>query len=95
MELMRRITKYTRQDYKTSEGTLSKFKTNPVVKKIQSYGNKWIKHVRRMDRDRLPHLIVKYQQCGKRSQRTTPQKTSRQLMGPEQVRRPKTMQAKW
>jgi len=25
-------------------------------------------HVRRMDRDRLPHLIMKYQPCGKWSQ---------------------------
>ena len=33
MELMRRITKYTRQDYKTSEGILFKLTTNPVVNK--------------------------------------------------------------
>ena len=60
--------KYTQQDYKTSEDILSKLKTNPVVKKIKNYGNKWIQHVQRMDRDRPPHLIVKYQPCGKRSQ---------------------------
>jgi hypothetical protein len=64
MKLMRSITKYTRQDYKTSEGILSKLKTNPVVKKIQNYGNKWIQHARRMDRDKLPHLIAKHNRVG-------------------------------
>jgi hypothetical protein len=32
MKLMRTVAKYTWQDYKTSEGILSKLKTNPVVK---------------------------------------------------------------
>ena len=68
MKLMRRVTKYTRQDYKTTGGNLSKLKANPVVKKIQNYGNKWIQHVGRMDGNRLPHLIVKYRPCGKQSQ---------------------------
>jgi hypothetical protein len=30
---------------------LSELKINPVVKKIQKYGTKWIQHVQRMDRD--------------------------------------------
>ena len=50
MEFMRR-TKYTRKNYKTMKIVLSEFKINPIVKKIQNYGNKWIQHVRRMDRD--------------------------------------------
>ena len=44
-----------------------KFKNNAVMKKIQNYGNKWVKHVRRMDGDRLPRLTVKYQPFGKRN----------------------------
>ena len=44
---------------------LHKLKINPAVKKIQNYRNKWIRHVRRRDRDRLTHLIVKYQPFGK------------------------------
>ena len=69
MKLMRRITKYTRQDYKTSEGILSKLKANPTVKKIQNYGNKWIQHVRRMDRDRhTATLNCEISTYGKRSQ---------------------------
>jgi len=42
--------------------------------------------------DRLPHLIMKYQPCGNEA-KDDPSKTSRLLMGPEQVTRPKTLQA--
>ena len=62
---MRRTAKCTWKDYKTNE----ELKINPVVKQIQNYINKWIQHFRRMDRDRLPHLVMKYQPCGERSQR--------------------------
>jgi hypothetical protein len=72
MKFMRNGAQYTRQGYKTSEDIFSELKINPFVKKIQNYGNKRIQHVRRMDRDRqtdrLPHLIMKYKPCGKRSQ---------------------------
>jgi len=59
--------KYTWQNYKIHEDILSEIQINAVVKKTQDYGNKWVKHVRRMDRDRLPRLIVKYQPFGKRN----------------------------
>jgi tRNA/tmRNA/rRNA uracil-C5-methylase (TrmA/RlmC/RlmD family) len=57
--------KYMWQDYKTNEDILSELKINPVEKKLQNYRNKWILHVWQMDRDRLIHLIMKYQPCGK------------------------------
>jgi hypothetical protein len=59
MKFLRRTSKYTWQDYKTMEDMLSELKANPFVKKIPSHRNKWIKDIRRMDRDRLPHLITK------------------------------------
>jgi hypothetical protein len=43
--------------------------------------------------DRLPHLIMKYQLCGKQKPRTTTQMTSRMFVGPEQVTTHKTLQA--
>ena len=46
------------QGYKTNEDSLSELKTNPVVKKIQNYINKWMQHVQRMDRDRLTYLLT-------------------------------------
>jgi len=46
------------------EDILSELKNNPVSKKIQNYRNKWIQHVRRMDRDRQAATIIKYQPRG-------------------------------
>jgi hypothetical protein len=71
MKFTSRITKYTWQDHKTNEDILSELKINPLVKKIQIWINKWIQHIQRMDGDRLPHSVMKYQPCGKRSQRLT------------------------
>jgi hypothetical protein len=36
---------------------LSELKINPVTNKIKNYRNKWIQHVRRMDKDRLPATL--------------------------------------
>ena len=47
---------------------LNILKINPVVKKIQNYTNKWIQDIRKMDGDRLPQLIMKYQVFGNRNQ---------------------------
>jgi endonuclease I len=49
---MRRTTKYTWQEYKSVDDILLEFKINTVVEKIQNYRNKYVQHVRRMDRDR-------------------------------------------
>jgi len=62
MKYMRRLVKYSTQGYRINEDILSKIKVSPVVEKIQNYRNKCL-HVRRMVRDRLPHLILKYQPC--------------------------------
>jgi hypothetical protein len=42
MKFMGRTAKYTWQDYKINEDILSELKINAVVKKIQSYRNKWV-----------------------------------------------------
>jgi hypothetical protein len=49
--------KYIRQDYNITEDILSELAIHPVMKKILNYRTKW-KHFQRMDRDRLPHLIM-------------------------------------
>ena len=94
MKVMRRITKYTRQNYKTTGGNLSKLKASPAVKKIQNYGNKRMQHVRRMDRDRqTTTLNYEISTMWETKPRTTLQKTSRLLMGPEQVTWSSALQA--
>jgi len=68
MKLIRTRAKYPRKGYKTNEHILLALDINPVVTKIENYRNKLLQRVRRMDRDRLPHLIMEYQLCGKRIQ---------------------------
>jgi len=46
-------------------------KINPIVSKIQNYGNTSIQYFRLVDGDRLPHLAMKYQPYGRRSQGRT------------------------
>jgi hypothetical protein len=41
MKFMRRKAKYTWQDYKKMK-IFSELKINPVVKKVQNYGNEWV-----------------------------------------------------
>jgi hypothetical protein len=65
------MTKHRWQNYKTNEHILSELKINPVVKKMQNYITKWVKYIRRMERGRLPCLIVIYHPCEKRSQERT------------------------
>jgi hypothetical protein len=42
MQFMRRTAKHTWQEYKINEEILSELIINPVTKKIQNYGNKWV-----------------------------------------------------
>jgi hypothetical protein len=89
MKFMRGKGKYTWQDYKTREYISSELKKiNPVVKKIQNYRNKWIKHVRQMDT-----LNYEIRTMWETKTTTAAQETSRLLMGPEQVKRPNSLQA--
>ena len=78
---------------KTNEDILSELKITPVVKKIQKYRSKWIQHVRQMDRDKTAPLNYEISTMWETKPRTTPQKTSGQLMGPKQVTWHKTLQA--
>ena len=89
---MRRTAKYKWQDYRTKEDVLSELKINPVLNKTQNYRTKWVRHGRQMDRDKLPHLIMKYQPFEKRCQ-GRPQMNVLSILGPEQVTRAETLQA--
>jgi hypothetical protein len=94
MKLMRTV-KYTWQDYKTNEDIWSELKINPVVKNIQNF---WINGHSVLGEWTEPAchtLIIIISAMWETKPRTTPQKTSRTLMGPEHVTRPKTLQAIW
>jgi hypothetical protein len=44
---------------------MKELKTNPVLEKTNNFKEKWIKHVYRMERSRLPRAILNYQPSGK------------------------------
>jgi hypothetical protein len=67
-------------------------KIQPFVEKINSYKNKWIQHVRRMDRAGLLHAILKYQPAGRRDQ-GRPLKGLLDGWRSEQARRPNSLTA--
>jgi predicted transcriptional regulator len=89
MKCMRRMANHTWQDYRTNEFILSEFKIRPVVKKIQTYRNKWIQTIRRMDRDRQT-ATIKYE--WEKIRRTKHEKIFRLVTKTEQVTRPKILQ---
>jgi hypothetical protein len=68
MKFMRKTAKYSWKDHKRNQDITEELKIQPVMEKINSYNNKWIQYVRRMDRARLPHAILKYQPAGRRNQ---------------------------
>jgi hypothetical protein len=68
MKFMRKTAKYTWQDHKINQEIMKELKTNPVIEKINNYKEKWIQCVHGMERSRLPHAILNYQQSGKRNQ---------------------------
>ena len=70
MRFLRSTAKYTWQDYKRNEGIHAELKTEPILRKIDrpNYRSNWIQHVRRMDRNRIPNLILLPKPQGKRKQ---------------------------
>jgi hypothetical protein len=93
IKFVRRTAKCTWQDYKPNEDILSELEIKPVVKQTQNYKNKWVQHVTRMDKDRLRHLIMKYQPCGKRRQRRALKRLINRQRDQNRSMGPKTLQA--
>jgi hypothetical protein len=87
--------KYTWQDYKTNEDILSALKINPVVKKTKTYRNKGHNIFGEWTETDRQTATLKYEisTMWETKPKKKPQKVSRPLIGPEQVKRPKTLQA--
>jgi hypothetical protein len=67
MKCMRRTAGYTWTDYKTNSHIAKKLEITPVLDKLLEYKRKWIQHVNRMPRDRLPRIRKHYSPTGRRS----------------------------
>ena len=94
MKCLRKMAKYTWQDYRTNEDILSQLKIRPVAEKIQNYRNKWMQHVQQMDSDRqTATLNFEISTMWETKPRMTRQKIFLLVMGKEQAMRSKTLQA--
>jgi len=53
MKYMRRTAGYTWTDYKTTQ-IAKELKITPILDKLLAYKRKWVQHVNKMPRNRLP-----------------------------------------
>jgi len=64
---MRRTAGYIWKDYKTNTQIAKELKITPVLNKLLVYKKKWIQHVNRKPRIRLPRVLKHYSPTGKRN----------------------------
>jgi hypothetical protein len=60
MKFLRKTAQYTLYDHKKNQDIIKELNTHSIIEKINKYKNKWIQHVRRMDRSRIPRAIIEY-----------------------------------
>jgi len=54
MKSFRRTAGYTLFDHKSNEEILEEFKIEPADEKLSRYKSNWLRHVTRMDSNRMP-----------------------------------------
>ena len=64
---MRRTAGHTLTDYKTSAQIAKELKIIPILDKLMEYKRKWIQHVNRMLRNRLPRVMKHHSPAGRRN----------------------------
>jgi hypothetical protein len=63
-----KTTECTWTDHDTNTQIAKELKITPILDKILEYKKKWIKHVNRMPRNRLPRVMKQYFPTGRRNQ---------------------------
>jgi hypothetical protein len=66
IKYMRRIAGYIWTDYKTNKQIAKEFKITSILDKLPEYKRKWIQHVNRMPRNRLPRVMKHCSPTGRR-----------------------------
>jgi hypothetical protein len=54
-------------DYKTNAQIAKELKITPILDKLLEYKRRWIQHVNRMPRNRLPRVMKYYSPTGRRN----------------------------
>jgi len=65
MKYMRRTAAYTWTDYKTNAQIAKELKITPILDKLLEYNRRWIQHVNRIHRNRLPWAMKHYSPTGR------------------------------
>jgi len=64
MKYLRKTAQYTLYDHKKNQDIIKELNTQSIIEKINKYKNKWMQHVRRMDRSWLSCAIIEYWPAG-------------------------------
>jgi len=67
IKYMRRTAGYIWTDYKTNAKIAKELKITPILDKLLEYKRRWIQHVNRMLRNRLPRVMKHYCPTGRRN----------------------------
>jgi len=67
MKILRQLLGITKLDKEKNQCIREKTGAQNTVKKIKQYQKKWLQHIERMDRNRLPRQALKYRPEGRRN----------------------------
>jgi hypothetical protein len=67
VKFLRKTAQYTLYDHKKNWDIIKELNTQSIIEKISKYKNKWMQHVRRMDRSRLLRAILEHRPAGTRN----------------------------
>ena len=67
MKFLRHLLEITKLDKEKNQCIREKKGKQNIVKEIKQYQKKWLQHVQRMDRNRLPRQALKYRPTGRRN----------------------------
>ena len=67
IKFLRHLLGLTKLDKEKNHCIRGKTGTQNIVKEIKQYQKKWLQHVQRMDRNRLPRQALKYRPEGRRN----------------------------
>ena len=67
MKFLRHVLGITKLDKEKNQCIRGKMGAQNIVKEIKQYQKKWLQHIQRMDRNRLPRQSLKYRPEGRRN----------------------------
>ena len=67
MKFLRHLLGITKLDKEKNQCIREKTGAQNIVKEIKQYQKKWLQHIQRMDRNRLPRQALKYRPEGRRN----------------------------